>query len=253
MYRYFNAKKLLKEDVMKKWIYWATAMMLVIGIGGFAYAGGPIVSATPMVKMEKAAKVFIMGSGFAPNQEIMILNTDTRGVTGDIGFYSDPKSLKVDSSGNWSSVWKAGRYISKKLVKEGVTTLKVVDGDYNLLAHASVYFYKDAAPAQGMAPLFMATQTVKMGKDAIVDIYGEDFKPNQEVAFIFTDVNGATADLEAYLDPKPVVANSKGQISTTWKVGRYVSKKLIKPGVMAVRVTDTDYTLLAHDSIAFVK
>ena len=238
---------------MKKLMYWAIAMMLVVGIGGFAYAGSPIVSATPMVKMVKDAKVFILGSGFAPNQEIMILTTDTRGVTGDIGFYSEPKSVTADSSGNWTSVWKAGRYISKKLVKEGVTTLKIVDGDYNLLAHVSVYFYKDAAPASDQPPLVMATQTVKMGKDAMVEIYGEGFKPNQEVAFLFTDVNGATADLEAYLDPKPVVANSKGQISVTWKAGRYISTKLIKPGVTAVRITDTDYTLLAHDSIAFTK
>ena len=128
-----------------------------------------------------------------------------------------------------------------------------MDDDYNLLAHVSVYLYKDAAPASDQPPLLIATPMVKMGKDAIVEIYGEGFKPNQEVAFLFTDVNGATADLEAYLDPKTVVANSKGQISATWKVGRYVSKKLIKPGVTAIRITDTDYTLLAHDSIAFTK
>jgi len=238
---------------MKKWMYWAIAMMLVVGIGGIAYAGSPIVSATPMVKMEKGSKVFILGSGFAPNQELKILHTDPKGVTADIGSESKPKSVTADSSGNWTSVWNPGRFISKKLIKEGVTTLKVVDDDYNLLAHVSVYLYKDAAPASDQPPLLIATPMVKMGKDAIVEIYGEGFKPNQEVAFLFTDVNGATADLEAYLDPKTVVANSKGQISATWKVGRYVSKKLIKPGGTAIRITDTDYTLLAHDSIAFIK
>ena len=238
---------------MKKWMYWAIAMMLVVGIGGIAYAGSPIVSATPMVKMEKGSKVFILGSGFAPNQELKILHTDSKGVTADIGSESKPKSVTADSSGNWTSVWNPGRFISKKLIKEGVTTLNVVDDDYNLLAHVSVYLYKDAAPASDQPPLVIATPMVKMGKDAIVEIYGEGFKPNQEVAFLFTDVNGATADLEAYLDPKTVVANSKGQISATWKVGRYISKKLIKPGVTAIRITDSDYTLLAHDSIAFTK
>jgi hypothetical protein len=238
---------------MKKWMYWATAMMLVVGIGGFAYAGSPIVSATPMVKMEKGAKVFILGSGFAPNQELKILQTDPKGITADIGSESKPKSVTADSSGNWTSVWNPGRFISKKLIKEGVTALDIVDGDYNLLAHASVYFYKDAAPASDSPPLVIATQTVKMGKDSVVEIYGEGFKPNQEVAFLFIDVTGATADLEAYIDPKPVVANSKGQIAAIWKAGRYISKKLIKPGVVAIRITDTDYTLLAHDSIAFVK
>ena len=238
---------------MKKWMYRAIAMMLVFGIGGFAYAGSPIVSATPMVKMEKGAKVFILGSGFAPNQELKILQTDSVGVTADIGSESEPESVTADSSGNWTSVWNPGRFISKKLIKEGVTTLKIVDDDYSLLAHVSVYFYKDAAPASDKPPLVIATQMVKMGKDAKVEIYGEGFKPNQEVAFLFIDVHGATADLEAYLDPKSVVANSKGQISATWKAGRYISKKLIKPGVTAIRITDTDYTLLAHDSIGFTK
>ena len=88
---------------------------------------------------------------------------------------------------------------------------------------------------------------------AMWDHISEALRLFQEVAFLFTDVHGATADLEAYLDPKPVVANSKGQISAAWKIGRYVSKKLIKPGVAAVRLTDTDYTLLAHDSIAFTE
>jgi len=243
----------LKEDVMKKWMYWAIAMMLVVGIGGFAYAGSPLVSATPMVKMEKGAKVFILGSGFAPNQEVAFLFTDVNGSTADLEAYLDPKPVVANNKGQISATWKAGRYISKKLIKQGVTVVRLTDTNYTLLAHVSVYFYDDAAPASDHPPLVMATQIVKMRKDAVVEIYGEGFKPNQEVAFLFTDVNGATADLEAYLDPKTVVANSKGQISATWKAGRYVSKKLIKPGVTAVRITDTDYTLLAHDSIAFTK
>ena len=238
---------------MKKWMYWAIAMMLVVGIGGFAYAGSPIISATPMVKMEKGAEVFILGSGFAPNQEVAFLFTDVNGATADLEAYLDPKPVVANSKGQISVTWKAGRYISTKLIKPGVAAVRITDTDYNLLAHASVYFYKDAAPASGHPPLVIATQTVKMGKDAMVEIYGEGFKPNQEVAFLFTDVTGATADLEAYLDPKPVVANSKGQISVTWKAGRYISTKLIKPGVTAVSLTDMDYTLLAHDSIAFVE
>ena len=43
---------------MKKLMYWAIATMLVIGIGGYAFAGEPIVSVTPMVKMEKDAEVY---------------------------------------------------------------------------------------------------------------------------------------------------------------------------------------------------
>ena len=88
---------------------------------------------------------------------------------------------------------------------------------------------------------------------AEVSIQGLGFKPNQELAILFTDAIGATADLEAYLDPAPIVTNAKGEFSTTWKCGAYISKKLINPGVTAIRVTDADYTLLAHDSIAFEK
>ncbi len=38
----------------------------------------------------------------------------------------------------------------------------------------------------------------KMSKDTEVFIQGVGFKPNQELATIFTDANGATGDLETY-------------------------------------------------------
>lgn len=239
---------------MRKVMYWAIATMLVIGLGGYAYAAGPIVTATPMVKMEKDAKVFILGAGFKPHQAVKILHTDVNGVTSDIDSESSPTPVVADSNGEWSTVWSPGQFISKKMISEGITALKITDKDYNLLAHVSISFYKDDGSTMGgKPPLVVAQPMVEMVKDAEVYIQGLGFKPDQELAILFTDASGATADLEAYLDPAPVVTNAKGEFSTTWKCGRYISKKLIKPGVTTIRVTDSDYTLLAHDSIAFLK
>jgi hypothetical protein len=40
------------------------------------------------------------------------------------------------------TTWSCGRYIARKLVKEGAYTITVTDSDYNVLAHAPVAFYK---------------------------------------------------------------------------------------------------------------
>ena len=125
---------------MKKLKYWAIATMLVIGIGGYAFAGEPIVSVTPMVKMEKDAEVFIMGAGFKPNQELAVIFTDVKGATADLEAYLDPKPVVTNAKGEFSTVWKCGRYISKKLIKPGVTVIRITDTDYTLLAHDSIAF-----------------------------------------------------------------------------------------------------------------
>jgi hypothetical protein len=204
-----------------------------------------------MVKMAKDAKVLITGKGFKPGQEIAILYTDVNGATADLEAYLDPKEVKADASGNWSVTWKCGRYISKKLIKQGVSAVRVTDSDYTLLAHASIAFQKGDVSVSGKPPMVAATPSVKMGKGAKVTIDGKGFKPGQEIAILYTDVNGATADLEAYLDPKEIKADASGNWSAVWKCGRYISKKLIKKGVSTIRVTDRDYTLLAHASISF--
>jgi hypothetical protein len=238
-----------KEDVMKKWTCWVTAMLLVLGMGVAAYADSPLLSVSPVVAMGEDTKVSIMGAGFKPGQEVALLFTDANGVTADIEAYLDPK-LEVNSKGEFYTEWNCGRYISKNLIKPGVTAIKATDGDYNILAHDSILFTKGDMPASGKQGFVDATKMVKMDDDAVVMINGEGFAPGQEIMILYTDVNGATADLEAYLDPKPK-ADDSGNWSTIWKSGRYVSKKLIKPGVTAIRVTDSDYNVLGHASIAF--
>ena len=129
---------------MKKWMCWAAAILGVLGLsvsaGADSSGSSPMVSATAMVKMAKDAEVSIMGKGFKPGQEIAILYTDASGATADLEAYLDPKEIKADASGNWSAVWKCGRYISTKLINKGVSAIQVTDSDYTLLAHASISF-----------------------------------------------------------------------------------------------------------------
>ena len=237
---------------MKKWMYWATVIVLVFGFGVCATAesaSAPIISATPMVKMAKGAKVYIMGAGFEPGQEVRILYTDPNGATADLYSYLKPKPV-ANKEGEWLTVWNCGRYISKKLIKEGVTTINAADNEYQSLAHDSIAFYKGDLSIPSEPPLVIAAMEVEMTKKAEVFIMGVGFKPGTEITILYTDPNGVTADIATDLKPTPV-ADKAGEWSTTWNCGRYVDKKLILQGVTAIRVTDSEYNLLAHDSILF--
>ena len=235
---------------MKRWFFWMVAVALVVGFGIQTQAlAEPRIAVKPMANLSKTETISIFGSGFAPGKEVKILYTDPTGVTADLEAYLDPKP-SVRNDGTFYAVWKCGRYIGKKMVRPGVTYIKVVDDDYNLLAHGSIAFFKDGAPMK--SPVVAATSTVKMGKKAEVYIAGSGFEPGQDLAILYTDPTGATADLEAYLKPA-TKADSKGEFATVWSAGRYISKKLIQPGVATFRVTDSDYNLLSHGSVAFTK
>ena len=104
---------------------------------------GPIIAAaTPMVKMNKDAKVVIMGAGFNPGQEIFLMFTSSDGVRSDIGYALKPKPMSSER-GTWATTWSCGRYIQKKFIKEGAYTITATDGDYNTLVHAPVYFWAE--------------------------------------------------------------------------------------------------------------
>ena len=205
---------------MKRWFFWMVAIALVVGFGVQPQAfAEPRIAVKPMANLAKTEAISIMGSGFAPGKEVKVLYTDPKGITADLEAYIDPKP-SVRSDGTFYAVWKCGRYVSKKMVLPGVTYIKVVDDDYNLLAHGSVAFFKDGAPTK--SPVVFATPMVKMGKKAEVLIAGSGFAPGQDLAILYTDPKGATADLEAYLKPIPK-ADSNGEFATVWSAGRYVS------------------------------
>jgi len=140
---------------MKREIYGLLAVIVVVGLVGCASMGlgtkeakeglaepGPtVIVATPMVKMDKKATMSIMGTGFKPGQELNLLITTTDGVQSDIGHALKPSPV-VNETGAWTTTWSCGRYIAKKLIKEGAYTITVTDSEYNTLAHTPVAFYK---------------------------------------------------------------------------------------------------------------
>ena len=143
---------------MRKVVYGLMAVIMVFGLVGCATTGpgktgaeegltaqskpGPtVVVANPNVKMSKKAMVTVVGAGFQPGQTVSLLFTTTDGVQADIGYALKPQP-KANKIGAWVTTWSAGRYISKKLIKEGAYTITVADSEYNIITHAPVTFYK---------------------------------------------------------------------------------------------------------------
>ena len=144
---------------MKKIMCGMTAMILVVVLAGCSHLGPnkgvaeeglavkighspAVVVATPRVKMSKKAEVIIMGTGFKPGQEVRLLFTAIDGVQSDIGYALKPEPV-ASKTGEWITTWNCGRYVKKKLIKDGVYTIVVTDSDYNSLAHAPVAFFEE--------------------------------------------------------------------------------------------------------------
>ena len=106
-----------------------------------------VMVATPILTLDKKAEVIIMGSGFEPGQELHLLFTTMDGVRADIGYAVDPEPV-ANEIGAWATAWAAGRYVSKKLIEEGVYTFTVTDGAFNALASAPVAFYDAEKPQE---------------------------------------------------------------------------------------------------------
>ena len=98
--------------------------------------------------------------------------------------------------------------------------------------------------------LVVVTPEVALDKKATVDLQGLNFKPDQEVALLFIDVNGVTSDIGFAVDPQPV-ADKTGSWATTWKCGRFVDRKLIKAGTYTIKAADADYNVLAEATVNF--
>ncbi len=98
--------------------------------------------------------------------------------------------------------------------------------------------------------LIVVTPKVELSKKATVDLKGEDFKPDQEVALLFIAVDGVLSDIGFAVEPQPV-ADKTGTWTTTWNCGRFVSKKLIKAGTYTIKAADVDYNVLAEATVSF--
>ncbi|MFC1798636.1 hypothetical protein ACFLZL_02380 [Thermodesulfobacteriota bacterium] len=95
-----------------------------------------------IVKMNKKAVVNLSGKGFKPNQEVRILIFDTNGVLSDIGDKLKPEP-KSDKTGSWSTTWSAGRFVSKKLVKNGEYKIFITNTKYKTIVQSVIIFSKD--------------------------------------------------------------------------------------------------------------
>jgi len=111
----------------------------LIGFHGAGFAGGNLVLVTPEVDLAKETKVKLKGTGFKPDDVVMILFTDPNGVTDDIGWALKPEP-KADANGEWATTWDAKRYIEKKMIEAGEYTLAVTDADYNELDSKTIKF-----------------------------------------------------------------------------------------------------------------
>lgn len=126
-------------------------VIVVAGIIGNATHGpipsiateiSPIVTLkTPMVKMTNKAQIGIRGIGFKAGQKVRLLFTTHDGIQADVDYALYPKP-RANGLGRWSTTWKAGRFIKKKLVDEGTYKIVVTDDDYNAIAQTSVTFFK---------------------------------------------------------------------------------------------------------------
>lgn len=132
---------------MKKlWVTMATMVLLVglVGCSTFGSGGSKpapqLVVVTPEVALDKKATVDLKGLNFKPDQEVALLFIAVDGVMSDISFAVDPQPV-ADKTGSWATTWKCGRFVSKKLIKAGTYTIKAADGDYNVLAEATINFY----------------------------------------------------------------------------------------------------------------
>ena len=131
------------KRILTIWLMASLALMVCAQLNiSESRAEGPKVEVISPVKMDKKATTTIKGQGFKPGQEVNLLFTAKDGIESDIGYALDP-APKADQSGNWSTTWKCGRFIDKKLVLEGKSyKIAVTDVDYNPIAQTFVSFSK---------------------------------------------------------------------------------------------------------------
>ena len=91
-----------------------------------------------VVKMDKTAKVTLIGSGFEHGKSFRLVIVTEDGITTDIDYSFDPKPV-TNPTGAWVSEWKdLGRFIEQELIKEGAYTIWVTDSEYNPIAQAPI-------------------------------------------------------------------------------------------------------------------
>lgn len=96
-----------------------------------------VVSPFP-VPYQSRVQVMIAGSGFQPKQEVS-LQIEMGGVPSDISFMVKPRPV-ANEHGAFLSVWTLGGEIGRKLLAPTAYTLRAVDENGFVLAHAPLVF-----------------------------------------------------------------------------------------------------------------
>jgi len=98
---------------------------------------------TPVCTLAKKLGVPIVGTGYSPDEELLILFTDAEGMQTNIAYALEPP-LQANKAGAWSTTWLVDDFVKARLVAPGVFTLTVTDKAYKPLAQAAIAF-KEAA------------------------------------------------------------------------------------------------------------
>lgn len=116
-------------------------LVFILVMAQTGFAAGPSVLVSPGVAPIAAeTQVVIMGSGFKPDQEVIVIFEDEYGALAEL------KQAKANERGSWATVWTLGRYTRRGIIKDGVYAIMAVDKDFNLITSAPVAFvdaYKD--------------------------------------------------------------------------------------------------------------
>ncbi len=113
--------------------------LLLLGVPVFAASKSevrPSISCSPSVlPLDKKANVIILGSGFQPGQEVLILFHDALGVLTAL-----PEPAVANERGSWATVWEMSDYVGKKIITDGVYSIMAADAKYNVLATTTAGF-----------------------------------------------------------------------------------------------------------------
>jgi len=119
------------------------AAALVVGSGVATVDAQPVsvgpsaarVTTIPLVApLEKKSTLLIVGSGFEPNQEIFIAVRSADGILTEISGRVEPPVFSANEDGAFATTWDLGRWAKKKIGTEGIYSLQVVNGVYELTA-----------------------------------------------------------------------------------------------------------------------
>ena len=133
---------MMKKRSLGLLVVFGLVCLFVIGCAGMSNEvkkkGISFVVTTPVVELNKNAKVVMYGTGFAPKQEILLLLLDTTGVRSVIMSSTLEPAPVPNKEGAWATEWSIAPYL--KNLKPGTVMIAVTDNEYKTLDQIPVTF-----------------------------------------------------------------------------------------------------------------